>query len=63
MRLELHAEMAEPADALNRHDIASARTGIAQRVEGGDAGAQQRRGMDGIEFIGIDASASIGAIM
>src|SRR5262245_6749565 len=49
---ELHAEMAETADALHRHDVASARTRIAQRVEGGDAGAQQRRGVDGIELIG-----------
>src|SRR4029453_15122066 len=49
---ELHAEMAETADALNRNNIASARTRIAQRVEGGDAGAEQRRGVDGIELVG-----------
>src|SRR4029453_4391601 len=49
---ELHAEMAKTADALNRHDIASARTRIAQRVEGGNASAEQRRGVDGIELIG-----------
>src|SRR5262245_43399380 len=49
---ELHSEMAEPADALHRHDIARARARIAQRVEGGDACAEQRRGVDGIEFVG-----------
>ena len=49
---ELHGEMAEPANALNGDDIARLRAGIAQRVEGGDAGAEQRRCGGGIELVG-----------
>ena len=41
---ELHAEVAESADAEDRHEIAGARGAVAQRVEGGYAGAHQRRG-------------------
>src|SRR6478609_5954874 len=34
--------MAEAADAEDRHEIARARARIAERIEGGDAGAEQR---------------------
>ena len=60
---ELHAEMAEAADALHGHEIAGARARVAKRVEGGDAGAEERRGLAASRSSGIDASASIGAIM
>ncbi len=52
MARELHGEMAEAANALNGDDIAGPRAGIAQRVEGGDAGAEQRRRRRGIELVG-----------
>ena len=44
--------MAEPANAEDRHEIAWARAGIAQRIEGGDAGAEQRRRLDRREVVG-----------
>jgi hypothetical protein len=47
----LHAEVAEAADAEDRHDVARPRVGLAQRVVGGDARAQQRRGVDGVEVV------------
>ena len=43
---ELHAEMAQSANAENRDQIAGRGAAFAQGVEGGDAGAEQRRGFD-----------------
>ena len=42
----LHAEMAQAADAEDGDGVAGARAAVAQAVEGGDAGAQQRAGID-----------------
>ena len=41
---ELHPEVAEPADAEDRHPVAGQRLRVAQRVVGGDAGAAHRGG-------------------
>ncbi len=41
----LHCQVTEAADAENRHSVAGPRTAVAQRVEGGDAGAEQRGGI------------------
>ena len=49
---ELHAHMAEPADAHNADLLAGARAPVAQRRPGGDAGAEQRRGR-GQVFFGV----------
>ena len=46
---ELYAEMPEPADAMDRHEIARLRAAVPQGVEGGDAGAEERRGLHGVE--------------
>ena len=43
--------MAEAADAVDGDDVARARAGVAKRVEGGDAGAQQRRRFDRVEIV------------
>jgi len=43
--------MAKSADALNRDQIASARTRVAKRIENRDAGAKQRRGLGGGDVI------------
>jgi hypothetical protein len=48
---KLHAEVAEAADALNGDQISGHSTAVAQRVEGGDAGAEKRGGFDGIKRI------------
>ena len=45
LRRELHAEMAEPADPEHRDDIGRTCAAFPQRVERGDAGTQQRRGL------------------
>src|SRR6266571_251370 len=45
----LHREMAQPAEAEHGHDVPRPRTAVAQRVEGRQAGAHQRRRLDGIE--------------
>ena len=42
---ELHAEMAEAADAEDGDEVARTGAALAQRVEGGDARAEQRRGV------------------
>ena len=44
--------MAEAADAVDGDDVAGAGAGMAKRVEGGDAGAEQRRRLDGVELVG-----------
>ncbi len=49
---ELHGKMPEPADAVNGDDIARLRAGIAQRIESGDAGAEQRRRGGGVKLVG-----------
>jgi len=42
---ELHPEVAEAADAEHGDEVTGAGTAFAQRVEGGDARAQQRAGI------------------
>src|SRR5437588_9421584 len=44
--------MAEATDAKYRHQIARSRPALAQGVERRDAGAQQRRRVDGRELVG-----------
>ena len=43
--------MAEAADAVDGDDVAGAGAGMAKRVEGGDAGAEQRRRFDRVEIV------------
>src|SRR3984957_15545122 len=50
-RCELDSEVPKAADAVNGDDIAGAGTGMAKRVEGGDAGAEQRRRFDHVEIV------------
>ena len=64
LRRELHAKMAEAADAQHRDQIAGARAAVAQRVECRDAGTQQRRRVLAISAPPAPrASASNGATM
>src|SRR5205814_9642821 len=51
-RGELHGKVAEAADALDRDRLARPRAAVAERVVGGDAGAEQRRGLGGVELLG-----------
>src|SRR6202022_1479519 len=51
-RGELDAKGTEAADALDRHGVARARTAVAERVVGGDSGAEQRRGFGGVQILG-----------
>ena len=44
--------MAEAADAEDGDEVAGARSAVAQAVEGGDAGAEQRGGVDVGEVVG-----------
>ena len=44
--------MPQTADAMDGDEIAWAGVAVAERVEGGDPGAQKRRGLYGIEVIG-----------
>ncbi len=46
---ELYAQMTETADTMDRNQIARPRATVAQCVEGGDAGAQQRCGFHRIQ--------------
>ena len=56
----LRAEMAETAEAEDGDEIAGARAAVAQGVEGGDAGAHERRGIGGREVIGHERDADGG---
>src|SRR5205823_5774033 len=47
----LDSKMAEPAQAKNGDETAAARAAVAQRVEGGDAGAHQGSGVRGREAV------------
>ena len=58
----LDGEVAESADAEDGDGVAGAGSGVAQGVEGGDAGAEQRRGVAVVEVSGIRARALAGAI-
>ena len=49
---ELNGEMAEASDAEDGDDIARPGAAVAERVEGGDAGAHEGSGIDGRQFIG-----------
>ena len=49
---ELHAEMAEAADAEDRDHVARHRPAVAERVEGRDPGAEQRCGFGGAKLVG-----------
>ena len=49
LRRELHREMAEAADALHGDDLAGSRAGLAQRIVGGNARAQERAGDRGVD--------------
>src|SRR5262249_32457693 len=49
---KLNAEMAQAADSLNGNQIAGLGATMAQRVEGGKAGAEKRTGIGGIERVG-----------
>jgi hypothetical protein len=42
----LHRQMAETPDAEDRHEVTGLRGSVAQGAEGGQAGAEQRRGID-----------------
>src|SRR4051794_28661130 len=44
--------MSQSADAVYRHHVASARSGIAEGVEDGDAGAHERPGLFRRQFVG-----------
>src|SRR5262245_64770495 len=44
--------MTEPADSLNRDQIARKRPAVSERVEGGHPGAHQWRGLGGIQRLG-----------
>ena len=46
---KLNGQMPEPADAQDSYGVPSAHATVAQRVEGGDASAHQRGGIDGID--------------
>ena len=48
---ELHRQMTEAADAQDADEVAGAGTAVAQRIEGGDPGAEQRAGLDGRELV------------
>ena len=63
LRGELHAEMAEAADAEDGDQVARPRAAVAQRVEGGDAGAQQRRRLGRLSSVGDARQRLAGAIM
>ena len=51
LRRELDAEVAEAADAEHGNQIARQRAGVAQGVERGDAGAEQRRCLGRVEIV------------
>lgn len=51
-RRVLDREVTEAADALHRDGLTRARAAVAQRVERGHTGAQQRAGVDGREALG-----------
>jgi len=44
---ELHSEVAEAPDAENSDEVTRACAALAQRIEGGDSGAQQRSRLGG----------------
>ena len=44
--------MAETADSMDRHQIAGLRAAVPKGVEGGDAGAEERRRFNGIQRLG-----------
>jgi len=48
----LNSEMAEASDTLNCDQLTGARARVAQRVEDGDAGAEERGGFGGGEIVG-----------
>src|SRR5262249_39721282 len=48
---ELHAEMPEPADSLDRYQVTRAQTGVAQAVVRGHSRAEQWRRVDGRESV------------
>ena len=52
LRGVLNAEVAEPAQAEHGDDVARPRAAVAQRVERGEAGAHERRRLDGRQFGG-----------
>ena len=49
---ELNSKMAQTADALYRHQISRTCAAVAQRIESGDAGAEQWTGFSGVQSIG-----------
>jgi hypothetical protein len=51
LRCELYGQVAQPADAENRHRLSSAGTAIAQRVERRDAGAHQGAGVRSTDLV------------
>ncbi len=46
---ELYAQVAKSADPMDRHQIARLRAAVPKGVEGGDAGAEERRGLDRVQ--------------
>jgi hypothetical protein len=48
---ELHPEMAKAADAQDRDHVARHRPAVAERIEGRDPGAEQRRGIGGAKLV------------
>jgi hypothetical protein len=55
--------MPKAADATNGDDVAGAGPGMTERVEGGDAGAKQRRRLDRVEVVGHMLTAETRAVM
>ena len=60
---ELNAEVTETADSLHGDEVAGERTTVPQRVEGGNAGAEQRRRFGVAQAVRYGTSASTGASM
>src|SRR5439155_5063412 len=52
LRGELDGEVSEAADALDRHGVPRTRAAVAERVVGGDSGAEQGSGVLGVELLG-----------
>ena len=60
---ELNSEVTQTADALHRDKVAGESAAVPQRVEGGNARAEQRRGFGVTQTFRYAASASTGATM
>src|ERR1700730_12151974 len=46
---ELYAQVAKSADPMDRHQIARLRAAVPKGVEGGDAGTEERRGLERVQ--------------